>query len=159
MMRIVLVILGLVLVAPATWGGIDSYEFDNDVQLRRYQNLVDNMRCPYCENQALSGSDSPIAVDLRREVYLAIKDGRSDTEIIDFMVSRYGDYILYRPPLNIATLLLWFGPGLLLLGGIVALIVMVRRRRRDALVGDNLSVEEQARLRELLQSTSEGGRS
>ncbi len=155
MIRPTVFALSLILLLPVSVlaSGIDSFEFDNNVQMQRYQSLVDNMRCPYCENQSLSGSDSPIANDLRRQVYDLIKDGRADTEIIDFMVERYGEYILYRPPLRLATLLLWFGPALLLVGGVVALLVMVHRRRRDALAQEELSADEVARLRELLQAS------
>src|SRR5690606_2655780 len=107
-------------------------------------------------NQNLAGSNSPIAMDLRRELYLMIDDGRSDKEIIDFMVDRYGDYILYRPRIMPVTLLLWFGPALLLLIGIIILIVIVRSRRRLAgpMAQQDLSVDEQARLASLLDSAS-----
>src|SRR5690625_1667978 len=91
-------------------GAIVAYEFDNEVDRKRYVSFIEEMRCPKCQNQNLSGSDSPIAADLRRELYFLIQDGRSDMEIVDFMVERYGEYILYRPRLSSATVLLWFGP-------------------------------------------------
>src|SRR5690625_4639181 len=95
--------------ASPVWGAIDAYEFDNEVDRKRYVSFIEEMRCPKCQNQNLSGSDSPIAADLRRELYFLIQDGRSDMEIVDFMVERYGEYILYRPRLSSATGLLWFG--------------------------------------------------
>src|SRR5690606_7310253 len=112
---------------------IDTHEFESDVQRLRYQSFIDEMRCPKCQNQNLSGSDSPIAMDLRRELYVMIRDGRSDKEIVDFMVERYGDYILYRPRVTPVTMLLWFGPAVLLLIGIIILIVIVRQRRRQSM--------------------------
>src|SRR5690625_309177 len=101
--------------ASPVWGAIDAYEFDNEVDRKRYVSFIEEMRCPKCQNQNLSGSDSPIAADLRRELYFLIQDGRSDMEIVDFMVERYGEYILYRPRLSSATVLLWFGPVVLLI--------------------------------------------
>lgn len=149
-------LLILCLIGPSGWAAIDTHEFENDVQRLRYQSFIDEMRCPKCQNQNLSGSDSPIAMDLRRELYLMIQDGRSDKEIVDFMVERYGEYILYRPRVSPVTLLLWFGPALLLLIGIGVLIVIVRQRRLQSQhsAPQALSAAEQAHLTELLQQTN-----
>jgi cytochrome c-type biogenesis protein CcmH len=125
--------LMFLLCSTAVWGAIDVHEFDNEVQRQRYLSFIEEMRCPKCQNQNLAGSDSPIANDLRRELYTLIMDGKSDREIVDFMVARYGEYILYRPRLSPATMLLWLGPVILLLIGIVTLILVVRQRRRAAL--------------------------
>src|SRR5690625_1846869 len=111
--------------ASPVWGAIDAYEFDNEVDRKRYVSFIEEMRCPKCQNQNLSGSDSPIAADLRRELYFLIQDGRSDMEIVDFMVERYGEYILYRPRLSSATVLLWFGPVVLL---ILAIVILIDRK-------------------------------
>lgn len=149
-------LLILCLISPSGWAVIDTHEFENDVQRLRYHSFIDEMRCPKCQNQNLSGSDSPIAMDLRRELYLMIQDGRSDKEIVDFMVERYGEYILYRPRVSPVTYLLWFGPVLLLLIGITILIVIVRQRRlrfSDA-APQALSAEEQTQLNELLRQTN-----
>ena len=143
----------LLLTAGAAVAAIDVHEFDNDVERQRYQSFIDEMRCPKCQNQNLSGSDSPIAEDLRRELYAMIQDGRSDKEIVDFMVERYGDYILYRPRLTPATVMLWVGPAVLFLAGLIILIVIVRQRRRDALLKGPVALdsEEQSRLAALLR--------
>ena len=145
----------LLLTAGAAVAAIDVHEFDNDVERQRYQSFIDEMRCPKCQNQNLSGSDSPIAEDLRRELYAMIQDGRSDKEIVDFMVERYGDYILYRPRLTPATVMLWVGPAVLFLAGLIILIVIVRQRRRGALLKGPLALdsEEQSRLAALLRDT------
>lgn len=159
-MRIALVricALFALLLAGSAGAAIDAYEFDSEVDRQRYLSFIEEMRCPKCQNQNLSGSDSPIASDLRRELYLLIEDGRSDKEIIDFMVERYGEYILYRPRLSASTVLLWFGPVVLLVAGIVALIlVILRRRRGSAPEGRSveLSPEERARLDAMLNSGS-----
>lgn len=149
-------LLFLCLISSIAWAAIDTHEFANDVERLRYQSFIDEMRCPKCQNQNLSGSDSPIAMDLRRELYAMIQDGRSDKEIVDFMVERYGDYILYRPRVTPVTFLLWFGPVVLLLIGIVVLIVIVRQRRRAALESGPkaLDTAEQARLAELLKQAN-----
>jgi len=131
---------------------VEVYQFDSDQQRQRYQSFVDDLRCPKCQNQNLAGSDSPIASDLRRELHDLLKNGMSDKEIVDFMVDRYGDYVLYNPRLQPNTWLLWFAPlALLLLGGsVIALIV---RRRRNAGVPERtpLTKTEQARLNALLK--------
>lgn len=144
--------------AGFAWAAGDTYKFDNEVDRKRFRAFTEEMRCPKCQNQNLAGSDSPIAEDLRREIYLQIQDGRSDREIVDFMVDRYGDYVLYRPPLSVKTLGLWLGPLVLLLIGIAILIwVVVRRRTR---VGETraevheLSAAERARLDAMLKSDS-----
>lgn len=152
------ILLALLMASPV-WGAIDAYEFDNEVDRKRYVSFIEEMRCPKCQNQNLSGSDSPIAADLRRELYFLIQDGRSDMEIVDFMVERYGEYILYRPRLSSATVLLWFGPIVLLILAIVILIRVVLKRRASGLVTDStekaeLSAAERARLEALLSSQS-----
>lgn len=152
------ILLALLMASPV-WGAIDAYEFDNEVDRKRYVSFIEEMRCPKCQNQNLSGSDSPIAADLRRELYFLIQDGRSDMEIVDFMVERYGEYILYRPRLSSATVLLWFGPVVLLILAIVILIKVVLKRRASGSITDSagqaeLSATERARLEALLSSQS-----
>ena len=121
----------------------------------RYHDFVDELRCPKCQNQNLSGSNSPIAADLRRELHRMITEGQSDQQIVDFMVTRYGDFVLYRPPLDKNTLVLWGAPGILFVIGVVVLISYVRRQRsiQSQLVLDPLSLneEEQKSLDQLLE--------
>ncbi|MEO8411239.1 MAG: cytochrome c-type biogenesis protein [Propionivibrio sp.] len=118
------------------------------------QRLVDissELRCLVCQNESLAGSHAELAVDLRREIRTMIGDGKSDADIMDFMVSRYGDFVRYRPPLKATTLLLWFGPALFLIGGFVALLVYLRRRNR-AIDETPLSGEEQQLAERLLDN-------
>lgn len=111
---------------------VEVYEFGSDERRQRYHTFLNELRCPKCQNQSLSGSNSPIAQDLRREVHSLLEDGKSDKEIVDFMVARYGDYVLYEPKLEKKTWLLWFGPaGLLLLGAGVVFFMVARRERRQ----------------------------
>ena len=116
---------------------------------KRLVAISSELRCLVCQNESLSGSNAELAHDLRREIRSQIAAGRSDGEIRDFMVSRYGDFVLYRPPLKATTLLLWFGPGLFFGGGLVALIRYLRRRN-SAIKDAPLSALEQEELDRLL---------
>ena len=118
---------------------------------KRLVAISSELRCLVCQNESLSGSHAELANDLRREIRTLISDGKSDSEIMDFMVSRYGDFVRYRPPLKGTTLLLWFGPGLLLVGGLGALVLYLRRRDK-ALVEAPLSSEEQRQAERLLNA-------
>jgi cytochrome c-type biogenesis protein CcmH len=98
---------------------------------KRFNAIVAELRCLVCQNESLAASNADLAHDLRREIRSMIQAGRSDAEIMDFMVARYGDFVRYRPPLKGSTLLLWFGPALLFAGGIGGLFVYLRRRGGD----------------------------
>lgn len=97
---------------------------------KRMTALAENLRCLVCQNESLASSHAELAEDLRREVREQIKKGMTDKEITDYLVARYGDFVLYDPPVKSYTLLLWFGPFLLLLGGLVWLVMQVRKRRQ-----------------------------
>jgi cytochrome c-type biogenesis protein CcmH len=116
---------------------------------KRLVAISSELRCLVCQNESLSGSHAELANDLRREIRTLIQEGKSDAEIMDFMVSRYGDFVRYRPPLKGSTLLLWFGPGLLLVGGLGALLIYLRRRSKAISVSP-LSTEEQQQAERLL---------
>jgi cytochrome c-type biogenesis protein CcmH len=102
--------------------------FQDPVEERRFNRLVAELRCVMCQNQSLADSNAQIAHDLRREVLGLMREGRSDAEIKDFLVARYGEFVLYRPRLAGKTWLLWLGPAVLLLGGGLVLARIVRRR-------------------------------
>ena len=127
------IFLALLLLLPSPgFAVIETYEFDSEQLSVRYHAFTDELRCPKCQNQNLSGSDSPIAADLRRELHQLLQDGKSDKEIIDFMVNRYGDFVLYRPQFNAETAVLWLAPAILLLLGVMVLSAIVIRQRRGA---------------------------
>jgi cytochrome c-type biogenesis protein CcmH len=92
--------------------------------------ISSELRCLVCQNESLAGSNAELAYDLRREIRALIREGKSDNEIMDFMVGRYGDFVRYRPPLKGITLALWFGPGLLFVGGLTTLVLYLRRRNK-----------------------------
>jgi cytochrome c-type biogenesis protein CcmH len=114
--------------------------------------ISEELRCLVCQNESLAGSRADLAQDLRREIRTLIKANKSDAEIMDFMVSRYGDFVRYRPPVKPITWALWFGPFLLLIGGLVFLVRMVRRRQRSA-EAPVLDPAQRAKAQSLLQDT------
>lgn len=102
---------------------------DADIEARMLR-IAAELRCLVCQNQTIADSNVSLAVDLRQQVRTMLRQGRSDEEVRRFMTDRYGDFVLYRPPLKATTLLLWVGPALLLLGGLATLFVVLRRRAR-----------------------------
>jgi len=106
-------------------------QFSSALEERRFNALVSELRCVMCQNQSLADSNAQIAVDLRREVLGLIREGRSDAEIREFLVSRYGEFVLYRPQFASRTWLLWLGPAVLLLVGGFVVAGIVRRRGRE----------------------------
>ena len=119
---------------------------DPDLE-KRVQALSSELRCLVCQNQTLADSNAPLAVDLRSQVREQLQAGASEREVRDWMVARYGDFVLYRPPFNAATALLWAGPFLLLIAGIALVLRVVRRRPPER----QLSAAERARAEELLK--------
>ena len=129
---------------------VDVLAFESEQQQRRYKALIDEFRCPKCLNTNLSGSDAPIAQDLRRSVYRLVRDGHTDQHIADFLLQRYGDFVLYKPPFSGRTAFIWLIPiGLLLLGMAVLFALQSRGRRQQAVA---LSAAEIKRLNELISS-------
>ncbi|CAI2389052.1 MULTISPECIES: cytochrome c-type biogenesis protein [Alteromonas] len=103
----------------------DKFSFDTPAQRESFLKLTAELRCPMCQNQNIADSDAMIAHDMRRKVYALLKQGKTEQEVIDFMKSRYGDFVHYQPPVTAATLWLWAGPVLFIF---IALIVVVRRK-------------------------------
>lgn len=110
---------------------VDTYKFTDPVKKQRYQDLIEELRCPKCQNQNLADSNSPISQDLRKQVYDQIQQGKADQEIVDYMVYRYGEFILYRPKLNQKTYFLWFGPIVFIAFGAILMIIFVRRQKKQ----------------------------
>jgi cytochrome c-type biogenesis protein CcmH len=145
-------IMSLLLCGSAvTWATIDTYQFANEAQELRYQALVGELRCPKCQNQNLAGSDAPIAKDLKDRTYQLLQDGKTDSEIRYVMISRYGDFISYKPPVRGSTYVLWFGPFALL---VAVVLVLIWRRKKVTPPATHLNADESARLAELLKRDS-----
>lgn len=141
-------ILFLSLAANAT---IDTYEFKDDASRERFQQLTNELRCPKCQNQNLAGSNSPIASDLRREIHRMVEEGQQDAEITDYMVTRYGEFVLYRPRMTESTWVLWYGPFVLVVVGFAIVLLITRKRKRvNGKQDDSLNDEDKTRLATLL---------
>lgn len=156
-MAMVLLVIGL---SMSAWANIDTYQFDNPRQEAQYRALIEEFRCPKCQNQNLAGSDAPIAQDLKQKTYDMVKDGRSDAEIRQYMNERYGDFISYKPPVRPSTWILWFFPPVLLVFVMLAWFIRNRNSSKRAAVIANpieegyapLSAAEQQRLQDLLNA-------
>ena len=153
-----LLFLLLVLLGAPLQAGVETFDFATEEQRQRYLEFARELRCPKCQNQNLADSNAPIAQDLRLELHRLLLEGKSDAEIVDFMVTRYGEYVLYEPPLETKTLLLWGAPVLMLGGGLLVLAGIVRRARRaGAARAAALSDAERRRLDELLDDDGRQG--
>ena len=143
-------ILVLVLsLARAAWAGDAAPVAADPVLEDRVTAVASELRCLVCQNQTLADSNAPLAVDLRNQIRERMQQGASERDIIGFMVERYGDFVLYRPPFKATTLLLWIGPIALMIAGLAALYYRIARRRREV-AKPELSGEERARAAALL---------
>jgi len=130
--QIFFVCFGLVFSAVVLANSIGIHEFSSDEQRASYVSLVQQIRCPKCQNQNILDSNSQISIDLRNQVARLLKEGQSEDEIKVYLVNRYSDFVLYEPPLNMGTMLLWYGPVIMFLLGLMVFYYSVQRRRRLA---------------------------
>lgn len=152
-MRAILFIALAFVLAPAYAGPVVTYDFASDEQEALFNKLSNELRCLVCQNQAISDSNADLARDLRDEIYGMLQQGKSEQEIVDFMVARYGDFVLYRPPMKPMTYVLWFGPALALVVGFFVVVRIVRKQRQAA--AQEITAEDMERLKAL---RSEAGR-
>ena len=129
---------------------VETFEFQDEVTKVRFQALSKELRCPKCQNQNLADSNSTVASALRLDLYNLLIQGKSDIEIVALMVDRYGEFVLYRPRVSSVTYILWFGPVLLILIGIIVVIVILRKK---PVAKENLALDsqQQEKLKQLLQ--------
>ena len=152
-MRFLSGLIALLFCPLLVWAAIDAYEFENPADEKRFRSLIDELRCPKCQNQNISGSNAPLAADLRKKAYDMIQEGKSNDDIVDYMVQRYGDFVTYRPPLDARTFVLWFGPLSVVVFAGLGLAIWIRRRsREDEVTTVELSAEERERLDKLLHN-------
>ena len=135
-MRTIAVFLSSLLLGTAAMAIDVEEKFDDPELQARYEKIIDEVRCLQCQNQTIKDSNADLATDLRRVIRELIADGKSDDEIYDFLVARYGDFALYRPRAEGRTLILWIAPGIFLLIGGFALLRVVRRRMALPIDGD-----------------------
>ena len=127
---------------------LEIREFESKEQEERYQQLIDELRCLVCQNQNLADSDSQLAKDLRSKVYEMVTTNQSDDQVVDYMVNRYGEYVLYNPPLDPVTSVLWIGPFVVLFIAIVLLLISIKKRSKAEPA--SLSEEDHKRSQQLL---------
>ena len=123
---------------------------DDPVLEKRVMALAEDLRCLVCQNETLAGSQAPLAVDLRNQIREQLRAGKSEQEVVSFMTERYGDFVLFRPPVKASTYLLWFGPFVLLGAGLVVQYLYMKRRRARAAREQPLSEAERKRVEALL---------
>lgn len=126
---------------------IESLEFDSPRMEEDYNVLVNELRCLVCQNQNLAESNAELAQDLRKQTYEMLQQGKSRDEVVDFMVTRYGDFVLYRPPFKMTTLLLWLGPLFLFLTGLIIVVMFFRKQQQTTA---KVSEQEKTRAHSLL---------
>ena len=152
--RLVIVLaLCLLPVAIPVQAGVtlEAFKFDTKAEEQHFKDLIEELRCLVCQNQSLADSDAELAHDLRAEVYDMIQAGKSDDEIVEFLVARYGDFVLYNPPVKPANYLIWFGPFVLLLVAAFLLLRAIRRQKRNAVT--DITPEQRAKLDAVLGNT------
>ncbi len=145
-------VLCLAFLSQSVCAEIEVYQFANPEIEQRYQTLTEELRCLVCQNQNIADSHAELAQDLRRKVYEKLNAGESNQQIIDYMTARYGDFVLYRPPFNSRTLILWLTPILTLIVGGFGFWSLLKRRKNEE---PELSASERERLNKLLQSKSD----
>ncbi|ACA88904.1 cytochrome c nitrite reductase, accessory protein NrfF [Shewanella woodyi ATCC 51908] len=144
-------LLSLTLISGAVATPVDTYEFKSMDNQKRALELAHSLRCPQCQNQNLIDSNSPVAQDLRLEVYQMVDAGKDDDEVIEFMTSRYGEFVLYKPRMEAKTYALWLGPVALLMFGLFIGFMFIRKQRITEVDEQEISVEEQKELDKLLK--------
>jgi cytochrome c-type biogenesis protein CcmH len=157
MRRVLLLVLGLVVLTPAfPWAAVQPDEvLRNPVLEARARGLSQQLRCMVCQNESIDDSDAPLAHDLRVLVRERLQAGDSDAQVLDFLVARYGEFVLLKPRLSWRTAILWgLPPGLLLIGTILLVVAAARRRGRMQEPAPGLTAEEQARLQKILAQSS-----
>jgi len=146
-------LLAFFIASVASASSLSNYTFDSPEKEEEFRALTAELRCLVCQNQSLADSDAELADDLRREVYELFRAGKSHAEIATFLTDRYGDFVLYDPPLKPSTYVLWFGPLFMFLIGCAMLIRTLRKKSQSQ--ETTLSEEEQRRLDTLLSETSD----
>ena len=140
----------VLLISGAAGAAIEVYEFANAQQEEDFKELTFELRCLVCQNQNIADSNADLAKDLRNEIHKMLNEGQDKQQVVDFMVARYGDFVLYRPPVNTSTALLWFGPFLIGVVGLFLLVRFIRSSAAKPAVTSELSNTDRQRLDDLL---------
>ncbi|NOQ94005.1 MAG: cytochrome c-type biogenesis protein CcmH [Methylophaga sp.] len=148
MMKKWLGVIFLMLSSIQLQAAIEIYQFEQAEHEQLYKQMIDELRCLVCQNQNLSASNAALAKDLRQQTYEMVTNGKSHAQIVDYMTQRYGDFVLYRPPVKSSTALLWFGPFILLFAGLMVLIITLKNRKQ--IIDEPLSEQQKTQLKQLL---------
>jgi len=133
----------------AAWAApMETFKFESSEQEATFQRLSENLRCLVCQNQSIADSNADLATDLRKEIYGMLQNGKTEDQIKEFMVDRYGDYVLYEPPFEPMTWLLWFGPAIIFLVGLFYAKSFIAQQRSSGAAAE-LSAEDMERLKNL----------
>ncbi|TCT18133.1 cytochrome c-type biogenesis protein [Thiobaca trueperi] len=151
-------VTGLLLAGAIGCGTVQAYTleeftFEDPARAAEFRDLIGGLRCLVCQNESLAGSQAGVAQDLRKEVYRMMQEGKSRQDVVDFLVARYGDFVLYEPPLKPSTVILWFGPFLFV--GIGGWLLFRTLQRKKAEPEQDLSEAERTRLQQLLARTGD----
>ncbi len=152
-MKGLLIVLTLLFSLSTLNAAVELKQFKNAEQEQRYKNIIDELRCLVCQNQNLADSNAGLAQDLRKQVHKMILAGDDDEAIFDYMVTRYGDFVLYRPPFKATTFLLWVGPFIIFALGLFVLIRFIRQRKK--VVVTELNSGDKEKLKQLLNEDKE----
>ena len=150
MKKVAIILSLLFLLNPSTYAAVEVKQFKNPEHEQRYKALIIELRCVVCQNQNIAESNAALAKDLRKQVFKMINAGESDDDILEFMVTRYGDFVLYDPQFNSTTFLLWVGPFIIFIFGLYILVSFIRQRK--TVVVAELSDEDKEKLKQLLEN-------
>lgn len=146
-----IIFLLFLLLSATSQAAIELYDFSDDSYRLRYKEVGGQLRCPKCENQSIADSNSPSAYDMRQELYRLLEKGKTDQQIFDFMVQRFGDYVLYNPPMRSDTWLLWYLPPALVFLGLLLAFFLVRSRKSSHSTAKMSLSERQLRIQKILE--------
>ena len=147
-------IVFLLILSGIACAGVEYRQFASPEQQEAYENLTSELRCLVCQNQTIADSNAELAADLRRQVYEMLQQGKSKQDIAQFMTDRYGDFVLYNPPFKLKTGLLWMGPVVFLVIGLIAVFLFARRKKTASVLHSNTgneNAEKLAKIRNLLE--------
>ncbi len=143
----------MLLLARSGYAGVEYHEFKQPEQEQQYKTLINELRCLVCQNQTIADSNADLAKDLRQQVYEMLLQGKTRKQIVDYMLARYGDFVLYRPPLKGKTLLLWLGPVVFLLLGFLMLFFYIRKKKANEPSG--LNQQQHEKISQLLEQDND----
>ncbi|MGV1719099.1 cytochrome c-type biogenesis protein [Vibrio furnissii] len=157
MKRWILAATAALMVSFTAMAAIDVYDFESPEQETQFQELSNTLRCPKCQNNSIADSNAELAKDLRHKVYEMTKEGKSKSEIVDYMIARYGNFVTYNPPFTLSTAILWLAPLSVLLVGFGVIVIRSRRSKAaTASTPTQWDTDKEARLKALLDEDKDG---